>query len=79
MTRNRKGTSSQQDTHEQPDYMSFMLRLYRANDDGKPVWRMSLEPSLTGERRGFASLDDLVEFLRQQMGATQATGNDEQG
>jgi len=78
MSKNRKGTRTQQGTREQPDYISFMLRLYRADDDGKPVWRMSLEPSLAGERRGFASLDDLVEFLRQQMGTTQATGNDEQ-
>ena len=48
--------------------MSFLLRLHRVHDKEGPVWRMSLEPSLTGERKGFGSLDDLVGFLRQQMG-----------
>jgi len=47
--------------------MSFLLRLYRVDDEEKPVWHMSLESSLTGERAGFASLKDLFAFLQQQM------------
>jgi hypothetical protein len=50
-----------------PTYLSFMLRLYRVGDDEEPVWRMSLEDTLTRERKGFASLQDLCEFLQQQM------------
>jgi hypothetical protein len=31
------------------------------------IWRVSLESPLTGERKGFASLDALVVFLRSEM------------
>jgi hypothetical protein len=50
------------------DYLSYLLRLWRANDGKQHVWRASLENSLTSERQGFASLDELFEFLRQQTG-----------
>ena len=60
---------------EQPDYLSYLLRLWRdADNDGphqmKPwtAWRASLQCSLAGERRVFASLDDLFAFLRRQTG-----------
>jgi hypothetical protein len=62
-------------TREQPDYLSYLLRLWRVNSDRespraveKLVWRASLESSLTGERRGFASLEDLFDFLQGQTG-----------
>lgn len=48
---------------ERPDYLSYLLRLWRAGDAEKPVWRASLESPHTGERRGFASLADLFSFL----------------
>jgi hypothetical protein len=57
--------------------MSFLLRLYRVHDKEGPEWRMSLEPSLTGERKGFCNLDDLVEFLRQQMSMPPAADLDQ--
>jgi hypothetical protein len=57
--------------------MSFLLRLYRVDDKEGRAWRMSLEPSLTGERKGFRNLDDLVEFLRQQMSMPPAADRDE--
>ncbi|MBL7183254.1 MAG: hypothetical protein ISS50_02265 [Anaerolineae bacterium] len=60
-------------TREQPDYLSYLLRLWRVRgDEGahqsaeKPIWRASLESPFTGERMGFASLDALFAFLRQQ-------------
>jgi hypothetical protein len=47
---------------EQPDYHSYLIRLYRQKND--PVaWRVSLENVQTGERRGFATLQGLYEFL----------------
>jgi hypothetical protein len=47
---------------EQPDYHSYLIRLYRQKND--PVaWRVSLENVQTGERQGFASLHALYEFL----------------
>jgi hypothetical protein len=46
-------------------YHSFLLRLWLADDDGKPAWRASLERPLTGERKGFANLDELSLYLEQ--------------
>lgn len=61
----------------QPDYVSFLLRLWRVSDEGntqsnakKTVWRASLENPHTGERQGFASLDEVFDFLRAQTDAT---------
>jgi hypothetical protein len=60
---------------ELPDYLSYLLRLWRVRGDGKThrkektTWRASLESSLTGKQRGFASLDDLFAFLREQTDA----------
>ena len=65
------------------DYVSYLLRLWRVSGGakpsgpGEPVWRASLEHPLTGERVGFATLDDLVEYLRHQVDASASTGEDE--
>lgn len=60
--------------NEKPVYLSYLLRLWRADsqESGKnstdSVWRASLENPLTHEHQGFAGLDDLFEFLRAQTG-----------
>ncbi len=51
-------------TEKWPDYLSYLLRLWREGDEEKQVWRASLDSGLNGERYGFASLDDLFDFLR---------------
>lgn len=57
---------------EPPDYLSYLLRLWRVENHGeapgadKAIWRASLESAHTGEKRIFASLDDLFEFLQKQ-------------
>lgn len=67
---------------KQPDYLSYLLRLWRVSGEGsrrregKAVWRASLESSRTGERRGFASLDDLFDFLREQTGVSSDVSRD---
>ena len=53
---------------EQPDYLSYLLRLWQVREKEKVVWRASLESAYTRERKGFTNLDDLFEFLRQQTG-----------
>ena len=63
---------------ERSDYQSYLLRLWRENDEEKG-WRASLESSRTGERRGFARLDDLFGFLRQQTGVLRGTDADGNG
>lgn len=49
-------------------YLSYLLRLWRVKRNGDVTWRASLEDSRTGERRCFASLEELVNFLGKQVG-----------
>ena len=51
----------------QSDYRSFLLRLWRVEDGGSTVWRASLQDVETGERRGFASPEELIAFLLDQV------------
>ncbi|HDQ71391.1 MAG TPA: hypothetical protein ENN19_04760 [Chloroflexi bacterium] len=44
-------------------YLAYLLRLWQVDDRGEMIWRASVEMPGAGERRGFASLDDLFEFL----------------
>ena len=46
---------------------SYLLRLWMADVNGKRVWRISLEDPFSGERRGFASLEDLCAYLDKEM------------
>jgi hypothetical protein len=57
-----------ENTVPQPDYLSYLLRLWRMQGDAA-AWRGSLESPHTGERRGFGSLDELFSFLREQTSA----------
>ena len=55
-------------TREPQRYLSYLLRLWQTTSGGELVWRASLEDSRTGDRMGFANLDALFAFLRQQTG-----------
>lgn len=57
--------------------MSYLLRMWRdssagasSGEENKPAWRASVVSTLTGKRRGFASLEDLFDFLRRHERAT---------
>jgi hypothetical protein len=50
-----------------PRYFSFVLRIWLAGDGDHPEWRASLEDITTGERQGFACLEDLFERLKEQI------------
>ena len=43
------------------NHASFLLRLWRADS---AIWLASLEDTTTGERKGFANIDLLVQFLK---------------
>jgi len=48
----------------------YLLHLWqeRAPRPGSPeVWRFSLEDPRTGQRQGFASLEEMMSFLREQL------------
>lgn len=53
-------------------YQSYLLRLWCA--DKENAWRMMLECVDTHERHGFASLEGLCIFLREQMNDKNQTG-----
>jgi hypothetical protein len=50
-------------TEEREYFCSFLLRLWRAGNDGESVWRASLESPHTGEHLGFANLGELFAYL----------------
>jgi len=52
---------------ERIDYLSYLLRLWRAGQRENSAWRASLESPHTGERWRFASLAGLFDFLRRQV------------
>ncbi|MBP7961488.1 MAG: hypothetical protein KBG20_03960 [Caldilineaceae bacterium] len=45
-------------------YRSYLLRLWREANHEAPVWRSSLEDPTSGERIGFAGLEELFVFLQ---------------
>ena len=48
-------------------YHSYLLRLWMDDVNGKRVWRISLEDPFSGERRGFANLEDLCAYLEKKI------------
>jgi hypothetical protein len=74
---------------DQTDYHAYLLRLWRESGVGEAerdpaespaleggVWRASLESPQAGEPQGFASLEDLFAFLRQQTSLVSETDQD---
>jgi hypothetical protein len=57
-------------SNKQPGYLSYLLRLWPARVENETIWRASLQSALSGQRQGFAGLDDLFDFLRQQTGVS---------
>jgi hypothetical protein len=51
---------------ERRQYRSYLLRLWQVQSGDAPIWRASLEDARTGERHGFAELEQLFAFLKQQ-------------
>ncbi len=47
-------------------YISYLLRIWETANGETRLWRAQLEQPGTGERRGFASLQDLFRFLESQ-------------
>ena len=45
------------------DYVSFLLRLWQSDENGRLVWRASLECAQTVEKLYFASLGLLLDYL----------------
>ena len=55
---------------EHSSYQVYLLRVWQAQAAGserKTVWRFSLEDTQTKQRRGFASLEEMVAFLSESL------------
>jgi hypothetical protein len=57
-----------------PQCHSYLLRLWRADKD--KAWRMMIECVDTHERHGFAGVEGLCTFLREQMNDESQTGRE---
>ena len=65
-------TESPENLARQPDYLAYLLRLWRM-EGSAGAWRGSVESPQTGERLGFGSLDELFAYLREQTGTMPGT------
>ena len=54
-------------------YFSFLLRLWQVPTDRENALRILLENVLTGEKRGFTSLEELLAYLNQVTAETHET------
>jgi hypothetical protein len=55
-----------------PGHIAYLLRLWCVTNGKAPIWRASLQDVSTGERRGFAGLDQACRFLQAQIEAASA-------
>ena len=53
-------------TREHGQYLAYLVRLWQVNHEGEAAWYASIEDPHTGERRGFADLESLFAFLKEQ-------------
>ncbi|OGO62572.1 MAG: hypothetical protein A2030_11285 [Chloroflexi bacterium RBG_19FT_COMBO_50_10] len=57
-------------------YISFLLRLWQVPTNGEHAWRVLLENVQTGEKRGFAGLEELLAYLCQVTADTNETSGE---
>ncbi len=58
------------------DYKSYLLRMWRSDSNNSSDWHVSMEDARTGERFGFANLEELFAFLLQVRGEMHADSED---
>ena len=62
---------------QKPGYQSYLLRLWRENGEDWS-WRLSVQDTHTGERTGFACLEDLLRFLSDKTQTISSTHSDKE-
>ena len=60
--------------HTESKYQSYLLRLWLVEENGNRVWRASLEVTQSGEKHGFASLESMFAFLKEQTRGSETSG-----
>lgn len=58
-------------SEEQPEYVAYLLRMWRVREGEGTTWRASLERPRNGQRIAFASLEAAIDFLLDQTGLSQ--------
>jgi hypothetical protein len=53
-------------SNDRPRYLSYLLRLWQVKGQHGWNWQASLESPITGKRRGFQNLNDLMAFIQDQ-------------
>lgn len=53
----------------------FILRVWRDGDADAPGWRITIEDTTTGQRRGFGELRHAVHFIESEMAVSVPTDN----
>jgi hypothetical protein len=66
-------------SRDRDGYASYLLRLRRSDQDGRPIWRASLESTRNGQRMDFDSVESLIAFLSARFGLAQPKSADESG
>jgi hypothetical protein len=56
-------------------YQSYLLRLWQMDNDGRPVWRMSLESTRSGETQHFKSAAEFYAFVEALISASDTSAN----
>jgi hypothetical protein len=64
---------------QEPQYASFLLRLWASEENGQLTWRASLESTRTGQRQNFACVQALIAFLQAQFDSTQESRTKDSG
>ena len=57
-------------TPRPPNYHSYLLRFWEERGQQTPVWRFSLEDPQTDQRHGFATLEALCNWLKDELEGT---------
>lgn len=55
-----------------PRYHSYLIRFWQEGDKGKTNWRFVLVGLIEGKQWGFASLEELLAFLRDRVDALES-------
>jgi hypothetical protein len=64
--------------HPPASYLSYLLRLRYVDNARNPVWRLSLDSPDGALHVTFRGLDELVSFLKAQMGQTNRPAAEEE-
>ena len=58
-------------------YLSYLLRMWQTSEGEAQTWRASLQSPGSENRQGFASLQDLFDFLETETGYRNQDGDKE--